>query len=167
MYKDYKIYGPYLNKKDNRLRVVLQHKITRKKLTISYPKYLMELHLKRYLTEDETVDHIDGNPLNNSIENLQVLDRKTHCSNDVYRNQDVIVNCAYCGKEFTIKGSTMHQRNRKDLHQSGYFCSRSCSGKYGREIQLGLRDHVKVEPAEIVKYQVKSAQGETFEVEAG
>lgn len=66
----------------------------------------MEVHLDRYLEENETIDHIDGNPLNNSIDNLRVLDRKTHSTNDVYRNKDVVVKCAYCGKEFTIKGST-------------------------------------------------------------
>ena len=105
----------------------------------------MEVHLDRYLTENETVDHIDGNPLNNDINNLRVLDRREHCRNDVYRNVDVTVNCTYCGREFTIPGSKMHNRNRKDRHQSGYFCSRQCSGKYGREIQNHKRTHVVTE----------------------
>jgi hypothetical protein len=157
MYEDYKLYGPYLNKKDNRLRVVLAHKETKHKITVSYPKYLMEQHLNRYLTTDETIDHIDGNPLNNNINNLQVIDRKLHNYNDAIRNQDVIVNCAYCGKEFTIEGSKISQRNRKDRYQSGYFCSKICSGKYGKEIQMNIRDHIKVPRVEPVKYKVKSA----------
>ena len=33
----------------------------------------------------------------------------------------------------------------KDRHQSGYFCSRQCSGKYGSEIQNHKRTHVVTE----------------------
>ena len=35
----------------------------------------MEINLQRVLSNDETVDHIDGDKLNNSIENLQILSR--------------------------------------------------------------------------------------------
>jgi hypothetical protein len=167
MYEGYKLYGPYLSKKDNRLRIILVNKETKEKLTVSYPKYLMELHLNRYLTKDETVDHIDGNPLNNNIYNLQILDWKTHTALDVLRNRDITVKCTYCGKDFIIKGSKLNNRNRKDKYQSGYFCSRRCSGKYGKEIQLGLREHIKTNRIEAVKYKAKSAQRETSEVEVG
>lgn len=167
MYENYKLYGPYLNKKDNRLRLVLVNKNTNKKTSISYPKYLMEIHLNRYLKEDETVDHIDGNPLNNELSNLQILKRKEHSYLDANRNKDVIVTCSYCKKEFTIKGSLVHQRNRKDRYQSGYFCSRQCAGKYGVEIQHNKRKLLKIPKIVPQKYKVKSAQKETFEVEAG
>ena len=139
-----KIRGPYESSKDHRLRCTLVFNDKTIK-SMSYPKYLMEVHLDRYLTENETVDHIDGNPLNNNINNLRVLDRREHCKNDVYRNVDVTVNCTYCGKEFTIPGNKIHNRNRKDRHQSGYFCSRQCSGKYGSEIQNHKRTHVVTE----------------------
>jgi hypothetical protein len=61
----------------------------------------------------------------------------------------------------------LNNRNRKDKYQSGYFCSRRCSGKYGKEIQLGLREHIKTNRIEAVKYKAKSAQRETSEVEVG
>lgn len=38
----------------------------------------MEIHLNRYLTKDEQIDHIDGNPLNNDISNIQILNFKEH-----------------------------------------------------------------------------------------
>lgn len=98
-----KIYGPYKSKKDNRLRISLKFNDGHRK-TVSYPKYLMEIHLNRYLLEEETVDHIDKNPLNNDITNLRVLLRREHSANDVLRNKDVSVHCTYCGKEFTIPG---------------------------------------------------------------
>lgn len=147
-----KTYGPYLGR-DGRYRMVLKFNDGTKK-GISYPKYLMEMHLDRYLDENETIDHIDGNPLNNDLSNLRILDRQEHCHNDTIRNNKLTVNCTYCGKTFEIDGSKLHGRNRKDRHQSGYFCSRSCSGKYGAEIQLGLRQHVQKEKIEVSKYRL-------------
>lgn len=161
VYEDCKFYGPYLNKKDNRLRCILVHKNGYKQ-TISYPKYLIEVHLDRYLEANETVDHIDGNPLNNSIDNLRILDRKLHCTQDAHRNEDIKVKCTYCGKEFTIKGSKLYNRNRKDRHQAGYFCSKTCSGKYGKAVQLGLLNPVIVDKIIPNKYQVKSNIKETL-----
>lgn len=137
-----KLCGPY-SQKTGRLQAILVF-IDGTRKTISYPKYLMELHLNRYLSDNETINHIDGNFLNNDISNLQVLDRKEHVILDVIRNQDMNVNCIYCDKLFTIQGSKLHLRNRKDRNSSGYFCSRSCSGKYGVEIQKGKRNHILI-----------------------
>ena len=64
VYKDCKLYGPYSNSADGRLRCMIVFP-NKKRKTISYPKYLMEVHLGRYLDIDETIDHIDGNFLNN------------------------------------------------------------------------------------------------------
>lgn len=148
-----KIYGPYKNG-EGRLVIWLKFDDGTKR-GISYPKYLMELHLNRYLLDNETVDHIDGNFLNNNISNLQVLDRKEHCKLDVIRNKNIEVNCTYCNKLFIIEGSKLHTRNRKDKNNSGYFCSRSCSGKYGSEIQNGKRNHIVVNKVVPEKIKLK------------
>ena len=73
VYENCRFYGPYLNKKDNRLRCIVVFP-DRVKRTISYPKYLMEVHLDRYLEEDETIDHIDGNPLNRELNYMIVTE---------------------------------------------------------------------------------------------
>ena len=155
VYKDCKLYGPYNSGKDGRLRCVIVHPNGRKQ-TLSYPKYLIEKHLNRYLTEDETVDHIDENFLNNDISNLRVINRKEHATNDVLRNEDVIVKCSYCGKEFKIEGSKLHGRNRKDKGNSGYFCSRTCSGKYGAELQHGQIEKITKEKVKANKFKLHS-----------
>lgn len=69
VYENCKIYGPYLNKKDNRLRCVLIFS-DKTKRTISYPKFLIEWYLDRYLDVDKTVDYIDENILNNVLVNM-------------------------------------------------------------------------------------------------
>ena len=155
IYENCKLLGPYKSNRDGRLRCSIIFPDKTKK-SMSYPKYLMEVHLDRYLEPNETVDHIDGDVLNNNIDNLQVLDRKEHVINDVYRNKDIIVTCTYCGKEFTIEGAKLHNRNRKDRKQSGYFCSRQCSGKYGAEIQNGTIIANKVDVIKADKFKLKN-----------
>lgn len=41
-------------------------------------RYLMELQIGRKLTRDEVVHHINGDKLDNSIENLQLMTRSEH-----------------------------------------------------------------------------------------
>lgn len=58
------------------------------KKTISYPKYLMELHINKYLDEDDTVDHIDGN-----------------IKNFVYKNKRYFAEFSYTQYSWIIKKS--------------------------------------------------------------
>lgn len=41
-------------------------------------RVIMEKHLDRSLTASDIVHHIDGNKLNNTIDNLELTDRKSH-----------------------------------------------------------------------------------------
>lgn len=72
MYTGYKVYGPYTGE-DGRLRVVLYRSADKHRITVSYPKYLMEMSLGRKLDEDEQVHHKDENPGNNAMDNLEIL----------------------------------------------------------------------------------------------
>lgn len=74
MYENYKVFGFYV-RKDNRKIVILQSLEDSKLKTVSYPKFLIEQHLGRYLTKDETVDHINADFTDDKIENLQILSR--------------------------------------------------------------------------------------------
>ena len=112
VYEDVVRVSTNLSKRDGRVRCTLYFKDKTHK-SMSYPKYLMECHLGRYLTEDETVDHIDQNPQNNDISNLRVISRREHCSNDAKRCIPVILTCALCGKQFEHKGS-LNYRNHKN-----------------------------------------------------
>ena len=132
MYDDYKVYGPY-TRKDGRQHIVYVKE--GKRITVSYPKYLMECYLGRYLSNDETIDHIDRNINNNELSNLRVISRSNHVKDDVLRNADIVIRCAFCGSEFTINGSKLSHRNRLDRGNTGYFCSKRCIGLYGKQVQ--------------------------------
>ncbi len=138
MYKEYEVYGPY-TRKDGRQHVILIHKTDKTRITVSYPKFLMEQHLGRKLTTEETVDHIDRDFTNNSLLNLQVLDRAEHSLLDVRRLNTLSFICPMCAKEFTLEGQKLSRaisNNKKKV--AGPFCGKSCAGKYGYAIQHGL-----------------------------
>ena len=129
-------YRVYQNK-DGRTRIYDKktHKVT------SYPRYIMSNYLGRTLKPNEQVHHIDGNPLNNDIDNLVVLPRELHDfvhEKDYRKYYDIIAICDYCGKEFVWKAHSqqqyyMNSKRRKNMR--GPFCSKSCAGKFGTDEQ--------------------------------
>lgn len=134
-YETAKIYGPYL-RPDGRQHIIAVYPDGSRKTT-SYPKYLMEVHLGRYLLPTETVDHIDRDFTNNSISNLQVLSKETHSRLDAKRLASVVVKCQICGFDFTLEGNRLHNAYRsKARGNSGPYCSRSCAGKATHMIGL-------------------------------
>lgn len=165
IYGNCKIYGPY-TRKDRRQHVVVVYPDGRRK-TVSYPKLLMEKHLDRYLNENETVDHIDCNFHNNSINNLRVIERTQHCKEDAIRKKPMVFSCPSCNKDFELSGKKLSDaiQNRK-RGSVGPFCSKSCAGKYGKIVQNGgkkLEVH-RITPEYITLKQ--SLYGETYKVDA-
>lgn len=125
----------YLNTNKEPRRVISLIAHNGKRTSVSYARYLMACNLKRYLTKDEHVDHIDNNKLNDVIENLQILSPK---ENNQKRNKalgikladDIELICPVCKKVF-------HRcsRNTKHKLQKGKSpcCSRKCGGIYSHK----------------------------------
>lgn len=122
----------YTNK-DGRTRVYIKET----KKVISYPRYLVEKEIGRPLEPQEQIHHVDGNPLNNDISNLEIRSRGEHQREHSTKYSDTYAICTWCGKEFlwTAKQQRTHHgnlsRNRSDL----VFCSKSCCGSYGKTFQ--------------------------------
>jgi len=134
-YKDFKVYGPYRNYKGREFVIVVSNR--GKKKTISYPKYLMEVHLGRKLDPDkETVDHWDTDKYNNDISNLRIIPRDEHSANDTRRVLPAKLKCSWCDKEFERSARVIRYKSKKNI--GGAYCSRSCAGKYARAIQMKL-----------------------------
>ena len=76
-------YGPYL-RSDGRKQVdVLQTNGSTKSML--YSRYVMQNHLGRELSSSEHVDHIDSNPLNDDLCNLQLITKSENAAKDVVR----------------------------------------------------------------------------------
>jgi hypothetical protein len=161
VYENCKIYGPYF-RKDGRQHVVLIHSDGRKQ-TVSYPRFLTEKRLGRYLLEDETIDHLDNNFNNNVEENIRIVSRREHVVDDVIRHEQQSFICPECGIMFSPDMHEAVQARKKG--KAGPFCSKSCSGRYGQRIQTGSK---KLEVKQIrPKYTTKklSRLKETLERE--
>ena len=138
VYDHYVIYGPY-KRKDGRKHIIAVNSLGEKK-TVSYPKYLMEVHLNRYLKSNETVDHIDRDFTNNELYNLQVILRTKHAKLDAVRLKPKAFFCPTCDKLFVADGIKLHRiKVNITIHKKfGPFCSKSCAGKYSQAVQYGL-----------------------------
>lgn len=145
-----KTYGPYRRKIDSRWIILIQDD-KGKMHTKSYPKHLMEQHLG-YEIGDLTVDHWDSNVDNNALDNLKVIDRAEHSKQDTRRVRNIKLKCKMCGKDFERSPRLLRDKSRKGM--SGPFCTRQCSGRYTREVQLGRREKLPVQdyvPSEYYK----------------
>ena len=129
-----KVYGPYRGK-DGRWRVVVDSK------TLSYPRYLIQQSIGRLLHAEEDVHHLDHNPDNNELTNLEIIKvgkhRRQHAVKYIANTE---VKCFYCGKLFNL--SPLQQRRRQSnsyRRNKGPFCSKHCVGLYGQEQQARKR----------------------------
>ena len=77
----------YLGMKQGRMHITLYKwmgKGNKQKMErMLYARYLLSVQLRRRLTDTETVDHIDGDKTNDSIENLQLLTTTDHIKKHV------------------------------------------------------------------------------------
>ena len=96
--------------------------------TVAWARYVMAVHLKRHLNDDEHVDHIDEDKTNDDISNLQIMSNAEnsakHREHHDIRREMVTLTCPTCGNEFT------RQRHRTHLSKGGKpsNCSRRCGG---------------------------------------
>ena len=66
----------YIQTIKNRRYLYLYNKETNKRKLISLARYLVSINERRILSNDEHVDHIDGDFKNDNLNNLQILSHK-------------------------------------------------------------------------------------------
>ena len=82
--------------------------------------------------------YVDGNPLNNSMDNLEIKSIKEHRRyHSLKYTRDKIFTCSYCGCKVLKTPKQQSDMHRERKRKGGnIFCSRSCSGRYGKEQQM-------------------------------
>lgn len=119
---DYIVYGPIYHKNEHRNMVVLVKKDKTSRTSMSYPRYLMSIHLQRRLLKDEHVDHINNDKLDDRIENFQLLDPRSNVLKSAKPASYTTFNCHVCGALKTVaKGKDFNYKKRGYAH-----CSRKC-----------------------------------------
>ena len=150
-----KVLGPYTHNtgalKGRKFVIVFRNG---KKTQTLYSRFKMQCHLDKELPKNQTVDHIDRDPTNDSLDNLRVIDRRTHASIDARRVKEVEFVCPMCNESFCTTNLQDVRGNRKK-GKAGPFCGKSCAGRYGALIGCG-----KIEP-----FEVKDPYSEEFKSE--
>lgn len=136
--------------------------------SVSYPRLIVEQSIGRPLLPTEDVHHLDENPSNNDLDNLEIVDHREHTKQHILENSKynflddyIDVTCVICGKSFTISRKSLLEKlsSVRTKHKSDkFFCSRSCSGKYGKMIQ----ESRQFEPIDRDIYRDPCELGEIF-----
>jgi transcriptional regulator with XRE-family HTH domain len=105
-----------------RLIVVPGHPMANRRGRLLEHRYVMAQHLGRNLLPSELVHHKDENPLNNHIDNLQLMSSVAQHRLAHYPIAWVTIMCAHCGKNF--------RRARRFIRSENTFCSHRCSVAY-------------------------------------
>lgn len=141
-YEGCKVTGPYIRNVDGRYLITITK--NKKRRTISYPKYLMDMHLGRYLSLNEHVHHMDENPTNNDINNLEVKTASEHARDHHLKYKDLIrVQCVQCDVIFEMSPKQQAEWNKTSRKRHkvkvGPFCSKQCVGRYRQIKQMEQR----------------------------
>ena len=127
-------YGYVTINRDNRRTLLLVG--DRRRSSTQYARYLLSVKLGRFLTKNETVDHIDGDKANDNIDNLQILSRSENTRKS-QKKPDFKLVCPICKKVFVVERYKVSGRKKKEKIKRGEMCcSRVCGGKFSHITHL-------------------------------
>jgi len=112
----YRMYGPRIHQ-GRRIVYLVRKGDSSDRTTLAYAKYLMSIHLGRWLDSYEHVDHVNDNSLDDRLENYQVLTygphSTKHSKGGLKRKR---YECEYCHEIFVERDDGKNRR----------FCSHDC-----------------------------------------
>jgi len=125
----WKVYGPYQRETDLRRHVIAYDGIHR--ITISYPKFIMECKPNRLLMDNEEVHHRNSLEFNDRIDNYEIVSVHNHRSNHLIKLPEYFI-CPVCNEQFILEGKRLSwykTERKRNPFRKGPYCSKSCSGK--------------------------------------
>lgn len=99
---------------------------------MTFSRYLMCCKLNRFLEKHEHVHHIDGNCMNDSIDNLEIVDCHNHNAIHKTKLPETFI-CPWCKISFVLEGRKLyrHKSNIKTKRNYiGPFCNTSHACKF-------------------------------------
>lgn len=89
--------------------------------SMSYAKYLYTSYYNCEVNNDDHIDHINGNKMDDRIENLQIISGTYNRQKDHKHKEMIMLICLVCGKEF------LFEKRNLSTHPNPC-CSRKCGG---------------------------------------
>ena len=111
----------YININKEPRRVATLRKSDGTMISMSYAKYLYTSYYKCDINKDDNIDHINGNKMDDRIENLQVISGKYNRQKYHKKKEMLMLICPVCGKEF------LYEKRNLSSHPNPC-CSRKCGG---------------------------------------
>ena len=111
----------YININKEPRRVATLRKPDGTMMSMSYAKYLYTSYYKCDINKYDNIDHINGNKMDDRIENLQVISGKYNRQKDHKKKEMLMLICPVCGKEF------LYEKRNLSSHPNPC-CSRKCGG---------------------------------------
>lgn len=107
--------------KEPRRVATLRNSTTKQMTSMSYAKYLYTSYHKVDIPKGDEIDHINGNKMDDRIENLQVISGKYNRQKDHSIKEMVVRICPVCKREF------LFEKGNLSTHPNPC-CSRKCGG---------------------------------------
>lgn len=111
----------YININKEPRRVATLRKSDGTMTSMSYAKYLYTSHYQCEIDKKSHIDHINGNKMDDRIENLQILSMKENILKDKKRTEMLLLKCPVCGEMF------LFPKKNLSTHPNPC-CSRKCGG---------------------------------------
>lgn len=142
MYESFNVLGPYAQPSGRRFVILID--VNGKRKNMNYARFLLSKHLNRELLKTEHVHHINGNYIDDRIENLEILSVGDHTRTHRPKLFFTLV-CDECGREKFLEGGCRSRAiaNNKASATKNKFCSLSCSIKYNNKKRARIRKLVK------------------------
>ena len=120
-YKEKGYIKVYINTNREPRRVATLRKANKEMISMSYAKYLYTSYYKVDIPKEYHVDHINGDKMDDRIENLQVISRDYNIKKDHQHKEMVLLECPVCHEEFLFPKRNLPFRPNP-------CCSRRCGG---------------------------------------
>lgn len=130
--------------KEPRKNVILYNS-KKDRTTISYARYLMSIHLGRFLKESEIVDHKNENKMDDRLDNFQILTKGQNNSKSKRFNglKLSVIECPICKKQF-VRRTANTQLAKYHVGRVSCF-SRPCSAIFmSMRISKAKRDEISL-----------------------